>query len=114
MATFNQAAFNHAVTLITAGETTTFDSNWQEEQPTPDEVVRFINAHTMAEYGLWFLGTDKAHSTKAKEHYVYPYGDLKTVQRPALVDTIAKAEKNGDHEIVKAAKQLLELVDKEK
>ena len=47
-----------------------------------------------------------------KEHYDYPYGDLKTVQRSALVDTIARADKAGHKDIAQVAKRLLEMVDK--
>lgn len=103
--------YENAVRLIKAGEVSTFDANWNEEKPTPDEVVRFINAHFMSEYGLWFLGTDDKFPDNAKEHYVFPYGDLKMVQRCALVDSIKKSEKNHP-EITNAAKQLLDMIDK--
>jgi len=64
----------------------------------------------MDEYGRWFLGTDGKYPVDAKEHYVYPYGDLKTVQQCGLVDSIKRAKKNGDFEIAKAAEKLLEML----
>ena len=102
----------NAVRLIKAGEVSTFDADWNEEKPTPDEVVRFINAHFMSEYGLWFLGTDDKFPDNAKEYYIYPYGDLKMVQRCALIDTIKKSQEKNHPEITAAAKQLLEMIDK--
>ncbi|MBI2774494.1 hypothetical protein HYX58_00590 [Candidatus Dependentiae bacterium] len=113
-ATFNKKGYDNAVRLIKAGEISTFDANWNEEKPTQDEVVRFINTHFMSEYGLWFLGTDSKFPADAKEHYIYPYGDLKTVQRCAIVDTMEKAKKNNDAQIANSAKELLAMVDKNK
>lgn len=108
----NKKAVEHAEKLIKVGEITTFDTNWEAEKPTVDEVINFLNAHSLEEYGLWFLGQKNDVPKNLKEHYDYPYGDLKTVQRPALVDTIKRAEKAGHAEVVKVAKQLLEMVDK--
>ena len=109
---FHKAGFDNAVRLIQAKQATSFDANWEEEKPTKDEIVHFINAHYMSEYGLWFLGTDSNFPEDAREHYVYPYGDLKLVQRCALVDTLKKSEQNKDSEITNAAKRLLEMLDK--
>ncbi len=110
--TLNKAAVDRAKYLIKAGEIESFDSNWEAEKPTPSEVERFIDVHDMSEYGEWFLGKNDQFPDNVKQHYEYPHGDLKEVQRSALVHTIAQAEKKGHKEIVKAAKELLELVDK--
>ena len=108
----HKVAIAHAEKTINAGEIAAFDTNWEAEKPTPDEVNHFIDTHYLSEYGLWFLGVDSKFAKDVKEHYVYPYGDLKVVQRSALVDTIKRAEKSGHAEIVKEAKRLLEIVDK--
>jgi len=108
----NKKAVEKAERLIQANEIETFDSNWEAEKPTPDEVNHFINTHFLEEYGLWFLGMNSAVPKNVKEHYIYPYGDLKTVQKSALVDTIKRAEKAGHKEIVDVAKRLLDMVDK--
>jgi hypothetical protein len=110
----HRQGFDNAVRLIRAGEVATFDANWQEEKPTLDETVRFINTHYMNEYGLWFLGVDSKYPSDAKEHYVYPHGDLKMVQRCAIIDSLKHAEKNGNEEITKAAQELLSMIDKRK
>lgn len=108
----NRKAIEQAERLIKAGEVEGFDSNWEAEKPTVDEVLAYLNAHSMEEYGQWFLGINQGMPKNVKEHYDYPYGDLKTVQRSALVDTIARAEKAGHKDIVQAAKKLLEMFDK--
>lgn len=108
----HKLAVEQAERLIQANEVATFDKDWKEEQPTPDEINHYINTHFMTEYGKWYLGINAKFPKETKEHYDYPYGDLKVVQRSALVDTIKRAEKNEDIEIVIAAKRLLQLVDK--
>lgn len=108
----HKLAVEQAERLIQANEVATFDKDWKEEQPTPDEINHYIDTHFMSEYGKWYLGINAKFPKEVKEHFVYPYGDLKVVQRSALVDTIKRAEKNEDMEIVIAAKRLLQLVDK--
>lgn len=107
----NKKAVEKAEKVIKAGEIETHNSNWEAEKPTADEVNHFINTHFLEEYGLWFLGCDDSKPKNVKEHYVYPHGDLKEVQRAALVDTIKKAEKAGHNDIVGVAKRLLGMVD---
>lgn len=107
----NKEAVAQAERLIKANEIESFDVNWNEEKPTPDEVNHYINTHFIEEYGKWFLGINEQMPKNIKERYDYPYGDLKTVQRCALVDTIQRAEKKGEKEIAEAAKRLLEKVD---
>ena len=106
----NTEAVKQAERLIDAGEVETFDAQWNEEKPTADEVDHYINTHFMKEYGMWFLGKNAQYPDSAKEHYEYPYGDLKEVQRCALVDTIKRAEQSGHEEIVRAAKNLLHMI----
>ena len=108
----NRKAIEQAERLIKAGQVEAFDTNWEAEMPTVDEVLNYLNAHSMEEYGQWYLGINPSMPKHVKEHYDYPYGDLKTVQRSALVDTIKRAEKGGHAEIAQAAKKLLEMFDK--
>ena len=108
----HKSAVDQAKKLIQAGEVESFSSDWYEQKPTPTEVDHYINAHFLKEYGLWFLGRNLDVEDTNKEHYVYPYGDLKEVQRCALVDSMAQAEKRGCKDVVKAAQELLDLIDK--
>jgi hypothetical protein len=108
----NKKALEQAERLIKAGEIETFDTNWAAEKPTVDEVNHYLDSHYMDEYGMWFLGINPEVPKEVKEHYDYPYGDLKTVQRCALEDTIKRAEKAGHKDVVQVAKRLLEMVDK--
>ncbi len=108
----HKTAVAQAEKLINAGQVANFDPSWENEKPTNDETLYYIETHFMEEYGKWFLGLDTKAPKNLKEHYAYPYGDLKVVQRCALTDTIKNAEKAGHAEIVKEAKRLLEMFDK--
>jgi hypothetical protein len=110
----NKAAVDRVKYLIEAGEVTSFDSDWNEEKPTPTEVEQFLEAHDMEEYGEWFLGKNDQFDGEVKEHYEYPYGDLREVQRCALVYSQAQAEKRDDKEMVHVIKGLIALVDEKK
>jgi hypothetical protein len=109
--TLNQAAVDYAKYLINAGEFTSFDSDWNEEKPTPTEVEEFLEAHDMSEYGNWFLGKNSDFDSEVKEHYEYPCGDFREIQRSALVHSHAQAERNGDKAIAHAIKELIDLID---
>ncbi len=110
----NKAAVDRAKYLIEAGEITSFDMDWNEVKPTPTEVEEFLEAHDMKEYGEWFLGKNDEFDREVKEHYEYPYGDLREVQLCALVNSSDQAEKRGDKEIVHAIKELTALIDEKK
>ena len=109
----NKKAVQQAERLIPAGEIAAHNNNWQEEKPTPEELNAYLKAHSMEEYGSWFLGINPQVPAHVKEHYDYPYGDFKDVQRAALLFSIEKAQKAGHAEIAGVAKKLLELVDKQ-
>jgi len=110
----NKAAVDRVNYLIEMGEVTSFDSDWNEEKPTPTEVEQFLEAHDMKEYGEWFLGKNDQFDPEVKEHYEYPYGDLRVVQRCALVHSHAQAERRGDKEIMHAIEGLISLIDEKK
>ena len=65
----------------------------------------------MKEYGNWFLGKNDQFDSELPEHYEYPLGDLKEVQRSALVYSLSRAEEKECKEISQAAKELIELID---
>ena len=110
----NKAALDRAKYLIKAGEFTSFDSDWSEEQPTPTEVEEYLEAHDMKEYGEWFLGKNNQFDHEVKEHYEYPYGDLRMVQRSALVHSHSEAEKRGDKEIMHIIEGLIAVIDEKR
>lgn len=107
----NQAAYDYAVSLIKNGlEIENDTNNWDEVKPTRDEMVVYLDNHDLDEYGLWFLGIDADADETDPARYVYPYGDLKVIHQSALMVAEQKAGKSGDHEIRKAAQDLLRMI----
>ena len=109
----HEAGVAYAKKLIQAGEVMHDEAHaWQEDKPTRDEYVRFVNAHSMQEYGQWFLAVDTDKPATAMEHYLMPHGDLSLVHRCALLETQKEAQKGGYTDIEHACKELLAKVIK--
>lgn len=111
----NQAAFDHAKSLIEGGlEVNREAGNWGEAAPTRDETDKFVENHYMSEYGLWFLGIDTDVKEESLQKYEYPTGDLKIIYKSALVDSLEKARKNNHKDVVEAVEKLIKLIDQKK
>lgn len=107
----NKDAYDHAVSIIKNGlEVENDTNNWDEVKPTPNELVRFLDTHTLEEYGLWFLGINSELDPKDKSKYVYPVGDLNVLHQSALELAVQQSAKNTDHEVKRAAEELLDMV----
>ncbi len=110
----NKAGFDHARELIQEGLEVDMDpGNWEEVKPTVDDQARYLNSHSLEEYGLWFLGINDAAPANDKSKYVYPHGDLNVVQESALHLAVKEAAQKKDEAIHKAAQELLNLLDEE-
>lgn len=106
---FNKAAFDRAVYLI-KNKLEVDSGNWDEVKPNSNEVQLYIDAHSMDEYGQWFLGIDGDKDPKDKSKYVFPWGDLRVLQTKAL-----QAAANAPHpEIKDAAQKLLQMIQNNK
>lgn len=89
-------------------------SGWHTVKPTHNEEVRFLDTHSLDEYGSWFLGIDHDADQKSHTKFHYPFGDLKVVHVSALHESKKAAEKNGHHDVVKAIDELLALIEEHK
>ncbi len=111
----NKAGYDHAVEMIKDGLEVEHDvSNWNEVKATPDEHVRFLNTHSLEEYGLWFLGINTEADTTSKDKFVYPYGDFSVLHKSALIAAEQESANKHHHEIKEAAKKLISLIDHSK
>lgn len=110
----NRTAAAYAEKVITAGEFEKHLGNWKEDEPTQDEIAKFLQTHTIDEYALWFLGMDTSIDQKNIEAYTYPYGDLKVAYKEALLLSQKEAVEKGDKEIERAAAKLIDMIDKHK
>jgi hypothetical protein len=107
----NQDAVAQARKLIDAGK---YDdtSEWSDVEPSADDENAFIDKHGYAEFGHWFLAVDPEANEGTKKRYAFPYGDLATVHRRALVAAKQRAAQNEYDAIEKVADELLEALDR--
>lgn len=115
MIKLNLAAYDHAEKLIKNGLEIEYDTdNWFEVRPTNNEIVNYLDTHTLNEFGSWYLGIDTDADPKSYTKFVYPFGDLKVIHRSALILAEQDAKKDEDNEIADAAAKLLTMIKQRK
>ena len=104
----NIPGLEHAETMIKKGvEVEHTSNNWEAVKPTVDDELHYIEAHSLDEYGQWFLGINTDAPVENRSKYVYPFGDFKVVQESALIIVEEVAGKKHQHEIKDVAHKLL-------
>ena len=109
----NKKALEHARKLVEQGKVVHDErDDWSEHAPSTADENAFIEKHGYAEYGEWHLGSDDDKNAETKGHYSFPFGDFTKVHRCAVISLESRAAQNDHVDIAKAAKNLLELIDK--
>ena len=106
----NKDAVRQATRLIRGGKVDQ-ESDWSKAQPSAEDESRFLEKHSWAEYGAWFLAIDREASEETKDRYNFPYGDFKRVHRDGVIAAKQRAAQYDHTAIEKAADELLELID---
>jgi len=113
MVSLNREAFAHAKHLVRQGRVVRDEhDDWSEHQPSADDENTFIDHNDYNTYSEWYLGIDRGSAADTKQRYSFPYGDFQKVHRCAVISLESRAAQNDHDDIAKAAKQLLELIDK--
>ena len=113
MVSLNKDAFAHAKHLVRQGRVVRDErDDWSEHQPSADDENGYIDDNDYNSYAEWYLGVDRDSASDTKQRYSFPYGDFKKVHRCAVISLESRAAQNDHDDIAKAAKQLLELIDK--
>lgn len=108
----NQAAYDYAVEIINDGlEVEHNTSNWKEVKPDVDETARYLNTHSLDEYGLWFLGINSDADQNSKDKFVYPFGDFAVLHKSALIAAEQESGNKHHHEIKQAVQKLLAMIN---
>jgi hypothetical protein len=109
----NKDGVANARKLIDAGK---YDdtTEWSDAAPSADEENDEIEASGYDGYGEWHLAIDTDASEETKGRYRFPYGDFKKVNRAGLIHAKQRASQNDHDDIVKAADDLLEHLDKKR
>jgi hypothetical protein len=110
----NQEAYEQARSIIENGLEVEHDSNWDAVKPTEDEIIHFLDTHSLKDYGRWFLGIDAKADPNDKSKYLYPTGDLKVIHRSALELSEKEAARHGHGDVAAAARKLLTLISQNK
>ena len=109
----NEKALSHARGLIRDGKVVRDErDDWSEDAPSADEENRYVDREGFGEYARWHLGADSSENDDAKGRYSFPFGDFHKVHRCAVISLESRAAQFGHADIEKAAKELLELIDK--
>jgi hypothetical protein len=112
MATYevNKAAVAHARQLIDARQYV-LDSDWGEVQPHVEAENAYLEKHSWADYGAWFLGLTEGANDGTKARYAFVYGDLRRVHRSGLIACVYRAAEWRHKKVELAAHDLLQRLD---
>jgi|15BtaG_2_1085339.scaffolds.fasta_scaffold00086_10 hypothetical protein len=105
-ASLNAKGRSHAASLIKAGKVSQ-SKEW--DGPSAGVENSYLEAHSFADYGKWFLGVDPDADPETKGHYKYPFtDDFKTVSLNGLRAIRTRAAQTGETEIFNAAGPLFD------
>ncbi len=106
----NRAAVSRARKLIDAGEVDDA-TDWSDAAPDADAENDYIDQHGYDGFAEWHLAEDPEAGTDTKRRYAFPYGDLRLVNRQALIHAKQRASQNDHAEVERAADDLLQRLD---
>jgi hypothetical protein len=106
----NDAAVQHASTLIDDGHVDT-ESEWSQAAPSTEDENGVIDTEGYEGFGRWYLGIEKGASEDTKGRYGFPFGDFRNVNRAALIHAKQRASQNDHHDLAEAADRLLQRLD---
>ncbi len=107
----NKQAVEHARQLIDAHHYV-LNSDWGEVQPSAADENAYLESHSWAEYGSWYLGLTEGAGEETKARYAFVIGDLHRVHRSGLIACQYRAAEWRHKEIELAAHKLLQMLDK--
>ena len=87
------------------------DSEWGEVQPKADDENAFLEAHSWAEYGEWFLGLTDDATDETKGRYAFVFGDFRRIHRSGLIACQYRAAEWRHKKVELAAHRLLQRLD---
>jgi hypothetical protein len=110
----NKPALEHARSLVRAGKVVKDErDDWSEDAPSAEDGNRYIEKNGWTEYSHWHLGVDTDKSEETKGRFEFPFGDFTKVHRCAVISMESRAAQFDHDDIARAAKELLELIDKD-
>ena len=109
----NRDAIAHARELIDHGRVDD-TTDWSDAAPSTEQANELLEEKGWDEFGRWHLAVDPEAGEETKRRYAFPYGDLRTVNRAALIHAKQRASQNDHEEIERAADELLTRLDEKR
>ena len=106
--TVNRRAVAKARKLIDARQYV-LDRDRGDVQPKADDENAFLEAHSWAGYGAWFLGLTRGATDETKGRYAFVFGDFRRVHRSGLIACQYRAAEWRHKEVDLAAHRLQRL-----
>ena len=106
----NSTGVSHAKSLIRQGKVDR-ESSWSFSAEDGNAI---LGDNNWSEYKKWFLAIDTEQNEETKARYKFPYGKNGKVYRRGVIAAKQRAAQQGYGNIVKAADELLSLIDKDK
>lgn len=110
----NPKAFEFAKQLIHEGKIDDRKGTAELKHHTPSvaQEEEYIKTHSWQEFGKWYLGVHFDRPENTKDRYELPIGDFQSIVRADLIAVQARAHEYHYMDIEKAAKELLEYLDR--
>ena len=109
----NKPAVTHARKLIKAGKVVHDElGDWGKNQLSDADETAWLKSHGWNSYGKWHLGVDADATPETKGRFGFPFSDFRNVHRSGVIAAESRAAQNDHADIAKAAKGLLDLIDK--
>ena len=109
--TVNPAGVEHCRKLIDARQYV-LRSEWGSVQPNAEAENRYRESHSWDDYAGWFLGLTEGAQDETKARYAFVFGDFRRVHRMGLIASLYRAAEWRHHEVMDAAYDLLERLDR--
>ena len=106
----NPAGVERARQLIDAKQYV-LDSEWGDAQPSVADENAYLDKHSWAEYGEWFLGLTEGANEETKGRYAFVFGDFRRVHRSGLIACVYRAAEWRHKAVERAAYDLLQHLD---
>ncbi len=109
----NKPAVTQARKLIKAGKVVHDElGDWGDHQLSAAAETAWLKTHGWNSYAKWHLGVDSEATPETKGRFGFPFSDFRNVHRSGIIAAEARAAQNDHSDIAKAAKGLLDLIDK--
>ncbi len=106
----NDTSIDFLSARITEGDYV-HEGTWQDDRPSNDAEISFIEEHGWNEFAKWHLALDTQANQFSKRRYEHLAGDFEKVHRSALATAYARAERLGFAQVKAAATRLIREMD---